>query len=153
MVFNWVLQLGNGAVNMSSCLLHFSKHPECYAILNSESTLPWRAVLLWDLPCVALRRGMNYIVEELSSSFCTSDVVSWQFAITWSSLAMRVCPVLCPYPPKCAIWAKPRQLVSSLKHQVVVPSETAIAKLLLVVWIPADLSSNILCLACLRWRG
>lgn len=46
------------------------------------------------------------MVEELSSSFCTSCVVSWRFAITWSSLAMRVCPILCPYPPEGVLFGQ-----------------------------------------------
>lgn len=132
-------------------------------------TLVWTSLVLRDTElrkqiapkiCSAVRSAlcccekMNYMVEGLSGGFCTSDMVSWQFAITCPSLyhCWFVYPL--PQPLKgFAIWAKNRQLLLSLKHQDIVPSKQCYSKLLLAMSIPADLSSNIWHLSCLRHLG
>lgn len=89
--------------------------------------------------------GMNFMVEELHVHLAICS------PLLFPSNADLSFALQCPFPPlRVCYLAKPRQLVQVSSTKFLYHLKQSPAKLLLTMWIPADLS---LCLACLRCLG
>lgn len=143
MIFNWMLWSEDGAVNMSSCLLHSCKHPQCSVVWNSGCRLPWSWVVLWDVPCAALRNEFH----GWGATCAPGNLLS-------PALPQQCRSVLCPpmplSPSKGVLFGKTQTTGAISSTKFLYHLKQSPAKLLLTMWIPADLS---LCLACLTCLG